>query len=356
MANSIRPTAVKMKRLFKPSLTSPCYCRRPELELPTRLFSSSTALDYASSSSSSPSPPFPHLQSTPPKLIPDHLTPMPSHLLTTTLNDLLDLPNPSSLPIVQSPPRNLPQGHHLVYFPLLTPPSRLATDGADPDHSPGSAYPRRMWAGGEVIFRRGWEKNLVLDGRPWRCREDIERVDVRGEGVEEKVFVDVWRRYGLGYGLGEGEGEDGRWDIEERRTLVFMREGDLEGRDGGRRVIKARHEPTYSSTAIPSPKHLFFFSALTFNAHSIHIDPLYTRSVERHRGLLVHGPLTLALMLRELRGTAARIAYRNFAPLYVGEPLRVCVREAEEEGRPWDVWVEGPDGGMAVKGTAVMER
>ncbi|KAG6118468.1 hypothetical protein E4U13_000182 [Claviceps humidiphila] len=316
-----------MKRLFKPSLTSPCYCRRPEL--PTRLFSSS---------SSSPSPPFPHLQSTPPKLIPDHLTPMPSHLLTTTLNDLLDLPNPSSLPIVQSPPRKLPQGHHLVYFPLLTPPSRLATDGADPDHSPGVAYPRRMWAGGEVIFHRGWEESLVLDGRPWRCREDIERVDVRGEGVEEKVFVDIWRRYGLGYGLGEGEGEDGRWDIEERRTLVFMREGELEGRDGerdgGRRVIKA----------------------LTFNAHSIHIDPLYTRSVERHRGLLVHGPLTLALMLRELRGTAARITYRNFAPLYVGEPLRVCVREAEEEGRPWDVWVEGPDRGMAVKGTAVMER
>ncbi|KAG6046582.1 hypothetical protein E4U39_001222 [Claviceps sp. Clav50 group G5] len=319
-----------MNRLFKPSLTSPCYCRR--LKLPTRLFSSSTTLDHASSSS--PSPPFPHLQSTPHKLIPDHLTPMPSHLLTTTLNDLLDLPNPSSAPIVQSPPRKLPQGHHLVYFPLLLPPSRLGADGGDPDHSPGAEYPRRMWAGGEVIFHRGWEENLVLDGRPWRCREDIERVDVRGEGVEEKVFVDVWRRYGLGYGLGEEEGEDGRWDIEERRTLVFMREGELEGRGGGRRVIKA----------------------LTFNAHSIHIDPLYTRSVERHRGLLVHGPLTLALMLRELRGTVARITYRNFAPLYVGEPLRVCVRKVEGKGLPWDVWVEGPDGGMAVKGTAVMER
>ncbi|KAG6164674.1 hypothetical protein E4U24_001981 [Claviceps purpurea] len=352
-----------MKRLFKPPLTSPCYCRRPEL--PTRLFSSSTTLDHASSSSfsSSPSPPFPHLQSMPHKLIPDHLTPMPSHLLTTTLNDLLHLHTPSSAPIVQSPPRKLPQGHHLVYFPLLTPPSRLDTDGADPDHSPGAAYPRRLWAGGEVIFHRGWEENLVLDGRPWRCREDIERVDVRGEGVEEKVFVDVWRRYGLGYGLGKGDGEgdgdgdgDGRWDIEERRTLVFMREGELEEREGGRRAIKARHEPTYSSTAIPSPKHLFFFSALTFNAHSIHIDPLYTRSVERHRGLLVHGPLTLALMLRELRGAVARITYRNLAPLYVGEPLRVCVREAKGEGLPWDVWVEGPDGGIAVKGTAVMER
>ncbi|KAG5966009.1 hypothetical protein E4U58_002638 [Claviceps cyperi] len=343
-----------MKQLFKPSLASPSDCRRPEL--PTSLFSSFTALHHASSSSSSssPSPPFPHLQSTPTKLIPDHLNPMPSHLLATTLSDLLDLPHPPSLPIIQSPPRKLPQGHHLVYFPLLTPPSRLGTDGADPDHSPGAAFPRRMWAGGEVIFHRGWEENLVLDGRPWRCREDIDRVDVRGEGVEEKVFVDVWRRYGLGYG--PGEGEDGRWDIEERRTLVFMREGELEGREGGRRVIKARREPTYSSTATPSPKHLFFFSALTFNAHSIHIDPLYTRSVERHRGLLVHGPLTLALMLRELRGIAARIIYRNFAPLYVGEPLRVCVREAEGEGRPWDVWVEGPDGGIAVKGTAVMER
>ncbi|KAG5980923.1 hypothetical protein E4U55_003480 [Claviceps digitariae] len=285
---------------------------------------------------------------------------MPSHLLTTTLSDLLpsSSPVPPSSPTIHSPARILPQGHHLVYFPIQTPPSQLAPDGADPDHSPGPAYPRRMWAGGEVIFHPGWDKNLVLDGRPWRCQETIEGVVVRGVHAQEKVFVDVWRRYGLGHGpAGDGDGSgSGRWDIEERRTLVFMKREEVlsGGEEEARRVIKAPHQPSYSSTVIPSPKHLFHFSALTFNAHSIHFDPLYARTTDHHKALLVHGPLTLALMLRELRGPVAHITYRNYAPLYASDPLRVCVREAPRRMLSRDVWVEGPDGGLAVRGTAVM--
>merc|ERR1712093_414832 len=40
---------------------------------------------------------------------------------------------------------------------------------------------------------------------------------------------------------------------------------------------------------------------ISFNAHRIHLDPQYTREVEGHRHLLVHGPLTLVLMLSVLR-------------------------------------------------------
>lgn len=58
-----------------------------------------------------------------------------------------------------------------------------------------------------------------MDGRPWRCKEEIGDVRVKGDKGQEKVFVDVWRRYGAKQ----------EWDIEERRTLVFMRntEGQL---------------------------------------------------------------------------------------------------------------------------------
>ena len=74
----------------------------------------------------------------PAKFIPDYLNPMPSHLLTTTLSDLLQAnATPLSSPQIQSPPQTLPQGHHLVYFPIQTAPSHLAPDGADLDHSPG---------------------------------------------------------------------------------------------------------------------------------------------------------------------------------------------------------------------------
>jgi hydroxyacyl-ACP dehydratase HTD2-like protein with hotdog domain len=130
--------------------------------------------------------------------------------------------------------RSVPQGHHLVYFPLQTPASGLAFDGADQDHAPSAEFTKRLWAGGEVRFK---EKGLVLDGRPWVCREEIGDVKVKGGGKEdEKVFVDVWRRYGLGH-----EAEERGWDIEERRTLVFMRktEGD-EGPAPAARLVKCK--------------------------------------------------------------------------------------------------------------------
>lgn len=150
-----------------------------------------------------------------PKIIPDYLTPMPSHLLTTTLNDLVSpTSSSSSSPTVASPPIPLPQGHHLVYFPIQLAPSRLAPDGADPDHAPGPPFTRRVWAGGEVVYGRRWRETMTLSCAPVVCRETVEGVGLRGG---DKVFVDVWRRYG------RVEEEEEEWEIEERRTLVFMR-------------------------------------------------------------------------------------------------------------------------------------
>jgi hypothetical protein len=46
--------------------------------------------------------------------------------------------------------------------------------------------------------------------------------------------------------------------------------------------------------------------------------------------------------------------YRNLAPLYCDESMRVCVKKKKktESGHVWDVWIEGPNGGMAVKALA----
>ena len=155
------------------------------------------------------------LTTRPPKLIHDYLSPTPSHLLSTTLSDLLHTPQTSS-PIIASRPAVLPQGHHLVYFPIQTPPSKLAADGADPDHSPGEPFVRRVWAGGELRFGKGW-RGLRLDCREVLCKEVVRDVKVKGEGEGMKVFVDVVRQYGRGH-----ESEREEWDIEELRTLVFM--------------------------------------------------------------------------------------------------------------------------------------
>lgn len=119
---------------------------------------------------------------------------------------------------------------------------------------------------------------------------------------------------------------------------------------------------------IPPPALLFRFSALTFNAHAIHLDRQHCREVEGYRNLLVHGPLLLTLIFAALRGTLAstgsstgddvgvvkRLDYRNLAPVYVGEEVKVCVRE--NQGGKWDVWIVGPTGGLCVKGSAVVDQ
>lgn len=121
------------------------------------------------------------------------------------------------------------------------------------------------------------------------------------------------------------------------------------------------HPPDYITSFTPTPTHLFNFSALTYNAHSIHIDPLYARQTDGHRERLVHGPLSLSLMLRVLGsqvegGKVTSLSYRNYAPLYVNEEMSVAVRRLEDKDgvQRWDVWVEGQEG-MAVKGTAVVD-
>lgn len=51
--------------------------------------------------------------------------------------------------------------------------------------------------------------------------EKIEEVNVKGEAEKQKVFVDVWRRYGM-----SEDGDEAGWPVEERRTLVFMPQKD----------------------------------------------------------------------------------------------------------------------------------
>jgi hydroxyacyl-ACP dehydratase HTD2-like protein with hotdog domain len=123
----------------------------------------------------------------------------------------------------------LPQGHHLVYFPLQLPPSELMPDGTDPGHCPGEPFTRRMWAGGEIKFMPGWEEKLRLDGRRGVCVETVVKQPVmkwENDEGKEKVFVDVKRLY-------YANGEEAEWAMHAReenaavhevRKLVFMRE------------------------------------------------------------------------------------------------------------------------------------
>lgn len=107
---------------------------------------------------------------------------------------------------------------------------------------------------------------------------------------------------------------------------------------------------------------LFRFSALTFNAHKIHLNKDWCRNVEGHRDLVVHGPLNLINILdfyRDVKEHSSSetmpktITYRATAPLYVGEKYRIILEKASVGGqgeRPkWKAEVYDSYGRVAVK-------
>ena len=281
----------------------------------------------------------------------DYATPNPSYLLSLSLSDfipsiLTPSPDSSAFEISESV---IPASYHLVHFPPPTPISSLLLDGTDPLHSPGPPFTRRMWAGGSMTF------HAPIYMKRWQvlCRERISDVTVKGKPGQEKIFVNISRE--ISYRTKPA--------VEEIRTLVFMRDrlppSDPETVLDQTKILKPSHPPDYTQALVPSASLLFRFSALTFNAHRIHLDKEYCRATEGHRNLLVHGPLSLILMLDCLRNELKiksrneiikRVEYRNLAPVYAEEEMKVCGRQKGEDGS-WEVWIEGKDGGMKVRGT-----
>ncbi|CAG8962150.1 hypothetical protein HYFRA_00005196 [Hymenoscyphus fraxineus] len=313
----------------------------------------------------------------------DDLSPTHSHLLNITLADFLPPKyhapgfQASNLPLSRHA-TPLPPGHHLVYFPPQVLSRDLLPDGTDPLQSPGPPYVRRMWAGGSLQFKLSGfypQNSLVLDGRRAFCIEKIQDVTTKGEGENEKVFVTIERTFSTSDAFEvpctNSPSSGAECGLLEMRNLVFMKEKNPEDakRDAEKpdRVVKPAHQADVRVPITPTQALLFRFSALTFNAHGIHLDRQYCREVEGRRNLLVHGPLSVVFMLSVLRGQLVgseeilRFDYRNLAPLYADEEMVVCVREDKNKdlseypvSRKFEVWIEGVGGGYAVKGSAIV--
>ena len=229
-------------------------------------------------------------------------------------------------------------------------------------------------------------RDIPTEGEPFFCLERIENVTFRRIEGKERAYVKVTRRIYAGKHprdpifLSSAENQDRPYAkafLIEGRMLAFLQADDRGGSqaDGQtpNNAFQLKMEHQFSHTMIPTRELLFRFSALTFNAHAIHFDKAYCREVEGHRNLLVQGPLTAVLMtevlqsyLRKLVGGGKSssqraekimsLTYRNWTPLYAEEEMRICVRKKEGTSdlkgiTIWDVWIERPDGLIAVKGT-----
>ncbi|CEH17661.1 hypothetical protein CBOM_04061 [Ceraceosorus bombacis] len=301
-----------------------------------------------------------------------HSTPLLQ--LRVLLEEMVPLPrtradrNPLALSLAESLSNGFPliPSEHLSLFTPLVPSSALGQDGSDQTFNPPAPFTRRMWAGGEMHFSHGRPLTVeqVAEERTW-----IERVDIKRTKAGDEMLV-VWVRKEIG----DGEGES----IVDLRSWVFQR--TLDPSAGSRKLLpepsripaEEVHRPLHvaqpstlglapgATPVIQTPATLFRYSALTYNAHAIHLDAQWAREREGHPTTVVHGPMTLSLLLRKwlaintsdpsVKGLAqvpqlGSVNYRAKRPLWTGERYWVGCQEGQEDTM------------LAVKddGTVVME-
>ena len=116
--------------------------------------------------------------------------------------------------------------------------------------------------------------------------------------------------------------------------------------------------PDYTYSWTPTPTTLFRFSALTWNAHLIHLDRTYAREIEGYPERLVHGPLTALMLIEALRsagyfGRIDNYEYRARNPVLVGQRqhLNVAFGKQGEVGKTATLWAEDDAGFVGMTAT-----
>jgi 3-methylfumaryl-CoA hydratase len=231
-----------------------------------------------------------------------------------------------------------PVGIHWCLSPEIAPMHRLGPDGhpARGDFLPPVPLPRRMWAGGELVFSGDFRV-----GDKVRRLSRVEDVAVKTGRTGTLCFVTVRHDYHTPRGLA----------LRERHDIVYRA---IEAPAGGMPPRNDLPEPAERLAVEGSAVLLSRYSAVTFNGHRIHYDRDYCREVEHYPGLIVHGPLQATYLLRmatEMNGgrLPGLFEFRGTAPLFDGGQFTV---NGAPEADGAVLWVENADGAVTMKATA----
>ena len=231
-----------------------------------------------------------------------------------------------------------PLAHWLYFLPTAWQ-SALDRDGhpVRGGFLPPVDLPRRMWAGGKLVFHAP-----LMIGSNITKRSTITRIEEKTGESGDLVFVTVAHEISCA----------GRLLVEEWQDIVYR--GDTISSPAAARSL-ARSLPGEPRKAdavrrvCPSTPLLFRYSALTFNSHRIHFDRDYARDVEGYPGLVVHGPLQATLMMTMFAaqnvGSACSFEFRARKPLFDRDPFNLCLAWAADGA---DLWTVGPDGEQAI--------
>jgi 3-methylfumaryl-CoA hydratase len=217
-----------------------------------------------------------------------------------------------------------PQGLHWCLAPPTAPSAGLGPDGhpARGGFLPPVPLPRRMWAGGRVIFH-----DAMRIGEEVTRASLLKSVEAKQGRTGALVFVVVEHRYSTPRGLA----------VTEEHDIVYRGVDAPAVRPDGQ--AKASEEADVARSIEPSAPLLFRYSALTFNGHRIHYDRSYTTEVEGYPGLIVHGPLQATLLILlggEMKGAPLeRFSFRATKPLFDLAPFTIAGRRSAEGLALW---------------------
>jgi 3-methylfumaryl-CoA hydratase len=209
---------------------------------------------------------------------------------------------------------------HWCICPQIVDHGRLGSDGHPKkgEFLPPIPLPRRMWAGGEVVFL----DNLRIGDF---VRRESSIVDVKQKSGKSGSlwFVNVRHAISTERGLA----------ITENQTLVYREPSSNAGEKPTPSVTTDADE--LRRTAEADPVRLFRYSAMTFNGHRIHYDRSYATDVEGYADLVVHGPLQATLLAHFgaelLKRNLRSFKFRGSAPLVVGKTFQVRGRKIDAE-------------------------
>jgi len=230
----------------------------------------------------------------------------------------------------------LPLAHWLC-FPPATRQSQMGPDGHPRrgDFLPPLPQPRRMWAGSEIRFLAP-----IAIGDTLRKTSRIADIAEKAGKTGNLIFVTVAHEFE----------RDGKTLLTETQNLVY-RDDPAPG-ETAPPPKPAPAKADWSERHAPDPVLLFRYSAVTFNAHRIHYDEPYARTVEGYPGIIVHGQLTATLMLRAfqkhnpgLRPTA--FSFRAVKPLFSGAPFFV-EGAAGDEADSFKLWARNEAGDLSM--------
>jgi 3-methylfumaryl-CoA hydratase len=235
----------------------------------------------------------------------------------------------------------VPRGWHFALLPSSTQRSQLRADGfaglgvAIPE----LGLPRLMLIGRRVEY----QADLIIGG-PVHRRSSIKSIERKGEPDRPRALVVVCHEL-----QGSGQAKPA---ILETQTFMLMPEGNrYQAPQGAIQEVSGDR----IRRIVPDATLLFHFSALGFNAHKIHLDRDYARSVEGFPDLVVNGGL-IALLVTEFARVDLGLCIRSLsikyqAPLFCDHPATLSASlAAGSAGSPsWQINLHDDRGLLAAQ-------